>query len=269
MTLDALLNILLAVVVPGLMALIGGVLAARALPREIGKKNPEMWYWISGFVFLFLVSIVLAFVREVRSTAQQRAADQKAAQAELRSTGDIKYMQGQLDSINKVLSTLSSNSNPQQAIGILKSLIPHSGELARPAIERMSNKDLRGRISAFASQMRNWNAKWEQADEAFEQNQQAENMKIPLSDKAAMQQHFLKESQQSAQRSIQFRNEYNNQFAATAITYRDELIRRLGPQPIETGMNRPLALDEGWIERQSVIATANYLEKLANKLPDK
>jgi hypothetical protein len=107
------LNILLAVVVHGLMAVIGGILAAKALPTEPGKKNRETWYWISGFVFRFLVSVGLAFVQQIRSTKQQITTDEKATQAELKSNGEIKYMQGQLDTMNRVLGTVAANSDPK------------------------------------------------------------------------------------------------------------------------------------------------------------
>jgi hypothetical protein len=124
MTIDALLNILLTVGVPSLMALMGGILAAKALPTDPGTRNLERSLWVCGFLALFLLSIVLSFIQQVRNTTQQRAADGKAAQAELKSTGDIKYMQGELDSINKVLGTLSANSDPKQTAAILKGIMP-------------------------------------------------------------------------------------------------------------------------------------------------
>jgi len=133
-TLDALLNILLAVVVPGLMALIGGALAARALPTEPGKKNSEMWYWICGFVFLFLVSVVLAFVQQVRSSTQQQLAEEKTAQAELKSTGDIKYMQGQLDTTNKILGIVAANSDPKQTASLLQGLLATKSTLKKETL---------------------------------------------------------------------------------------------------------------------------------------
>lgn len=133
-TLDALLNILLAVVVPGLMALIGGVLAARALPTEPGKKNPEMWYWIYWFVFLFLISVVLAFIQQVRNSTQQQLAEQRAAQAELKSTGDIKYMQGQLDTTNRVLGIVAANSDPKQIASLLQGLLAAQSTLKKDTL---------------------------------------------------------------------------------------------------------------------------------------
>lgn len=124
MTIDALLNILLAVVVPLLMAALGGILAAKTLPSEVGKLNPEKWLWIASFIFIFLVSVVLGFVQQVRSTAQEKQTETKAHEKELRDSGEIKYMQGQLDSIGKIMSNLSSGSDPKQTAAILKGILP-------------------------------------------------------------------------------------------------------------------------------------------------
>jgi hypothetical protein len=96
-TTDAVLNIALSVVVPGLMALVGGILAARSLPSEPGKRNLEIWLWSGGFFALFLVSIILAFIQQVRSTTQDRVKEAIASQEKLSSHGEIKFMQGQLD----------------------------------------------------------------------------------------------------------------------------------------------------------------------------
>jgi len=249
------------------MALIGGILAVKALPSEPGKRSLKKVYWISGFLFLFVISVILAFVQQVRSTSQQLAAEQKAEQAELKSSGEIKYMQGQLDSINKVLSTVSANSNPQQTIGLLKGLIQPTRELSRPAIERMSNSDLRGRIREFASQMRNWDAASEETDRKLSDDHLVA-MRKAGSDEAARAKEWAQYTQSFTQRDVGYKNEYNNQFVATAISYRDELIRRLGPQPVEDFLTRPMAL-EGTVMHRTVVATANYLEKLANKLPEK
>jgi hypothetical protein len=139
MALDALLNILIAVVVPGLMAVIGGILAAKALPTEPGKKNREMWYWISGFVVLFLVSVLLAFVQQIRSTTQQLAAEQKAAQAELKSGGDIKYMQGQLDTMNRVLATVAANSDPKTMARLLRGVATDKSTLRKRTLALCSD----------------------------------------------------------------------------------------------------------------------------------
>jgi hypothetical protein len=133
-TLDAVLNIILAVVVPGAMALMGGILAARALQAEPGKKNPEMWYWISGFVFLFVLSIILVFVQQIRLTNKETAAEERAHQSELHSNGEIKYMQGQLETTNRVLGTLATNSDPKQTALLFKALLSATSTPKKDAV---------------------------------------------------------------------------------------------------------------------------------------
>jgi len=76
--------------------------------------------------------------------------------------------------------------------------------------------------------------------------------------------------QREGQLSNQFQLNYKNDFEVDAINYRDELIRRLGPQgpPNVPGpAHIPLSLN-GWIAPMSVNATAYYLEELAKKLPN-
>jgi hypothetical protein len=138
-TFDALLNILIAVVVPGLMAVLGGILAAKALPTEPGKKNGQMWFYVLVFVFLFLISVGLAFVQQIRSTAQQRAADEKAARAELKSTGDIKFVQGQLDTMNRVLGMVAANSDPKQLAILLRGVAPDKSTLKKRTLALCSD----------------------------------------------------------------------------------------------------------------------------------
>ena len=114
MTTDALLAISLNVVIPSLLAVAGGVLAIRAF-RD--AKSTERWAWLGVFVFLFLVAVVLAFAQQVLFTEEQKRSDDKAAQIEARRSDEAKYTQGQLsftqgqlESINKVLSTVVSRS---------------------------------------------------------------------------------------------------------------------------------------------------------------
>jgi hypothetical protein len=158
-TFDSMLEIALAVGIPGLMALIGGALAARALPTEPGKKNLEMWYWISGFMFLFLFSIILAFVQQIRATAKERATEQKTQQVELRSRGEVKYMEGQLDTMNRVLGTLATNSDPKQNALLFKALLSASSTSKRDPVSlgnlALRCSELANNIMRFAANQQN------------------------------------------------------------------------------------------------------------------
>lgn len=258
MTLDALLSILLAVVVPGLMALIGGVLAARALPSEPGKKNPEMWYWVGGFVFLFLISLVLAFVQQVRNTAQQQAANQKATQAELRSTGEIKYMQGQLDSINKVLSTLSSNSNPQQTIGILKSLMLQPSkdvDIICQKLEACPSPELRKRALLLANRL----------DDLYLQFDKAAREEVDAVHKPA---HEALIRGKRAMMSSRYRSDYEPE----VLEYRKVIISRLPPGSVDHSQDSLFDNQgPGWASFsiiENVNNIAGDLRQLASQLPE-
>jgi hypothetical protein len=125
-TLDAALNMFLAVIVPGAMAVMGGILAAKSLQTEPGKKNWAMWGWSFGFMFFFVSSVILAFVQQVRITSKETAAEEKTHQSELRSTGEIKYMEGQIDTMNRALGTLAANSDPKQNALLFKALLSAS-----------------------------------------------------------------------------------------------------------------------------------------------
>jgi zinc transporter ZupT len=91
MNVDALLAILLNVAIPSLLAVAGGALAIRALTDS---KRWERPIWISVFIGLAAGAVVLAFVQQVRLTAQQKQSDDKSAANELRMSNDNKYMQG-------------------------------------------------------------------------------------------------------------------------------------------------------------------------------
>jgi len=152
-TTDALLNVALAVILPLLMAVGGGILAARALPPE--DKKREMWIWILGFLFFFVLSIPLAFWQQVRSTNQQGAVEKAAASERLEARGEIKYLQGQIDTTNKILGTLVSNSDPKQIALIWKSLIQAAlGQSSREPKLSLGQEGLH-----LANEMQQW---WKQ-----------------------------------------------------------------------------------------------------------
>lgn len=264
MTTDALLNIAVTVILPFLMALGGGILAAKSLQSEVEKR-----FWIAGFIGVFLLCVSLSFVQQVRNTTQEQARENRDNQKDLTNTGNEKYMQGQLDSINKVLVTLSSNSNPNQTVAILKSLIPEMPQIIAPgqsALEKMSNKQLRSSVLSFVSRLRDSVSKYNRQQQDSMNQYQTELAQQPRTD-TTNQTAFLQMTQREMALSNQFQTDYKSSFAADASSYRDELIRRLGPQPPRSGtFNVPLSVD-GWIVPMSVDATATYLEELAKKFP--
>jgi hypothetical protein len=112
MTTDALLVILLNVAIPSVLAILGGILAARSLPAE--RIRYERWLWTSGFLGLALLAVVLAVIQQVRLTTYRVETDRKANETEGRLRADSKFTQGQLDTMTKVLTTLASTTTKPQ-----------------------------------------------------------------------------------------------------------------------------------------------------------
>lgn len=142
-----------------------------------------------------------------------------------------------------------------------------SAALQRPAIERMSNKDLQAKVISFATDLRKFVADFNTKQAQHTGQQMAAVEAIPSQDRTKQMQVWNEQNQITANMYSQFALEFKQNYFGPAVTYRDELLRRLGPQPAETNsLNRPLALD-GWVAPLSIDATANYLDKVARKLP--
>ena len=70
----------------------------KALPNA---KLVERSWWIAGFIFLFLIGLVLSIVQQVRITSAQQGADAVAHAKDIQNEGATKFTQGQLDSIKQ------------------------------------------------------------------------------------------------------------------------------------------------------------------------
>jgi hypothetical protein len=276
MTTDALLNIALTVGVPGLMALIGGILAARSIPSNSGKRTPEFYVWSSGFVVLFLLSVILSFVQQIRNTNQQIMRDSAASAIELRNNGDVKYMEGELASMNKVLGNISTRSDPAQIVGMLKGITlkppiqaPNQG-LEPPGIQKMTNGQLRARVIEFANQMRKFESDHEQQEEALFDGNQARPITVPTPEES--RKIFQERNTQIIRLDQNFRLEVSRSYLGPATEYKDEMLRRLGPQAPLSEQQRfelfwwPDSESQN-ISQWSVKATASDLENLARQLP--
>jgi len=231
-------------------------------PTEGTNKK---WWYRSTFITLGLAFVGLSIWQSDRLERKEAIASSQHQAEQVRNEGNLKFVQGQLDSINKVLGNMSNSNNPQQTAAMLKELLPHIDTSAKSALEKMRPKDLRSKVIEFANQMREWSSRHSQREMNASLALQAEIFAIPKENESQRQQVWNKSVQQMEQRNEQFKLEFKEQYLGTAISYKDELLRRLGPQQPETGIHQPLALDE-WIVPASVEATATYLEKLARKL---
>jgi hypothetical protein len=160
-TTDALLALSLNIVIPSLLAVAGAALAIRAFKDA---NSRERWTWIAVFAVLFVLAVGLGLVQQVRLTAQQRASDEKNAASELRLSNENKYTQGQLDSINKVLTTVATamvsngGSSPALLKELLKALASQAGDASKKIYSNTQLKEaafvvarkLRGLHQGFA-----------------------------------------------------------------------------------------------------------------------
>lgn len=262
MTPDALIAILLNVFIPSLLTLAGGILAIRSF-RDV--RSIERWVWISVFVFLFLVAVVLGFVQQVMLTSQQKKSDDKAAASELRSNGEIRYMQGQLDSINKVLTTTVSKSGDS---GLAKDLLKALASQASDAAKPYSNSQLRDAALDLARRLREFQFRFA-TDEA--KMYQTYFPQIAAANKNKDTEAADKIQGQLVSAEVALHNREQMEFGslrAEAMNMRTQLLNRLPPQP--DNMMVQLVLDRGVLAGASPIyEVASYIEQLARLLPER
>jgi hypothetical protein len=252
------------------MALVG---IEMTITPPVAERQKLKWIYRGAFVVLGAAFIALNVWQTERISTRETSERSLHEQEQRHSEGEIKYMQGELDSINRVLGVLATNSSPQQLASALRAATIARID-NRPALQRTSNGKLRKSVLAFCRQLRGFVAENDQQEEQIATQWQS-GIHMPTGtpteeQKQALNKAWEQMNQRLLQLSNQFQLGYKNDFEIDALNFRDELIRRLGPQgpPVVPGPGRtPLSLS-GWIAPMSVGATADYLEELAKKLPD-
>jgi len=237
----------------------------------LDRRAPER-KMVYRFAFCALGAIFIALSYKQSDISEKRARElaEKHQQEELRSEGNVKYVQGQLDSVNKVLGILAANSDPKQVAAALNGILPKTiasapTGLQPPAIERMTNKQLRDQIIDFCGQLRQFVK--QQDDRETTANNSFREQERAAKDQTERQKLFQEEIHSFEYRHNQMKYDFNSKYKASAIMYRDELIRRLGPQPPASTTGRETAaLDSDFVDTRFLDDTAAYLENLARKL---
>lgn len=224
------------------------------------------WWYRGAFAGLGLSFIALSVWQLARQTQKENASSNLHQAEQIRNEGNLKYMQGQLDSIKLVLGSISTNSTPQQMATILRNVLPHIDTSEKSALEKMNAKELQTKVIEFANSMREFSARWLQTEQKSSLDVRNKIMTIPDDNDPKKMEIWNEGVQQTNRIQSQFVLDFKVQFLGTAISYRDELLRRLGPQLPEKGMAPPTALD-GAIFPARIDETATYLENLARKLP--
>jgi hypothetical protein len=284
MTIDGLLSLALAIVIPFLLAAAGGVLAVRTLGDAAEKK--EKWVWIGVFILLLVIGIVLGVIQQVRITDQQRTADVDAAAERLRNEGNVKYTQGQLDSINKVLAQVvgevksSNSSTPEVTKALLEGALlasNRSNGIEAPAIQKMSNAQLRSKVIDLANDMSSFAS---QADVAQEQRD-IQHMST-MADARVKDGGVSPGPNQQKAWNIYTQSEQANytnlslmisqKYVGISTQYHQELERRLGPQKSSSSTEDVTALwsiiPTGHYSTTGLNVTAAVLERMARNLPN-
>lgn len=130
---DAILNVCLSVVLPGLMAIMGVVMSFRQ-SEDTPMSKKEQWWWIVAFLFVLSLNFPLAIWKETRTLKQQQAAEKKAEDAENRRISETQYMNGKLDTMAVVLSSISNR--PSDFSGLARGLANFAKETPQQALAR-------------------------------------------------------------------------------------------------------------------------------------
>jgi hypothetical protein len=242
----------------------------------------------TGFWGCALVAVSLVIWQGIRSNKAQagfRSDVQEARNASIGLARELGGVQGQVtqllqeqqvevakreqtqrDLITVVQAT--SQATRRQVLANMKSL-SSTVEAGKSALQKMSNKELRQKIKDYGDRILQFNSDHTISEEQTEMNyynQEAEAIRAQDRSKAdSLQQQHI---QWEIQNGHQFEVSFQEQFLVEGQAYREELINRLGPQPLNQPQHiMPSALD-GHIDMWSITATADYLEWVASKLPD-
>lgn len=271
-----LLDIVLNVAVYGLPIVLAGVgVYVTIYPPD--QQNKRLWTAsMLGFCVITLVAIGCQQYRATAASGKIQA-DNARQQGELKDSlhsNELsnQYLRGQLDTMAKVLGQVATGQSDTGKImlsalgGIVKQAAVASD--TRSAIEKMSNPVLRSKTLQLTKEMIEWAGKMDQAQRIMSDQRMAEMRTIGRTDKPKVDSAWNAWNLRDEQFFSNYQTEFRRDFLGAALAYRDELIRRLGPQPTpNSSQERPLAL-EGWIAPLSVPWTAAYLQRLAYKLPE-
>jgi len=86
------------------------------------EKTHRKWVYRGVFLTLGLLFVVMNIWSKQRTTAREQSERAELERERKINEGNIKYMQGQLDTQNKLLASLTANSDPKQVATVLAGL---------------------------------------------------------------------------------------------------------------------------------------------------
>lgn len=213
-------------------------------PEEEKKK----WAFRGAFIILGAIFIAASLWQSDRADRETKQANADHVAEQLRNEGNIKYLQGQLDSQNALLKTLAANSTPKQWAAALKAIpsVASPVPIRRPIspttrFANVSNASLRDMGIKLAQQIREAAHKADQV--LTEQPQDAVRVR-----------HAMQEALW----------EYTSKYQADAIVLREEIMSRL---PLIQRLNYEDSLYQYANNATVLEEVATDLESLAKRLP--
>lgn len=282
--LDLTLNILLGLFVT-ILTVWGGIVSAKSLPLG-EKKSTHIWGFILCGTIAFLLTVFIGF----RSHYAQRDSErqQKGLADSLKQTSESlnqeyalleqsrfseEFMKGQLNGLGMLVGRLNSDgtsasANLARAIRQIGEGFVHGTGIEPPAIQKMTGSQLRQRVIDFAQQMHKYASDFVVGTAKLVQTtNNMRNRNTALSDEQKRQ----GENGVIQGRSYLFQREFQETYLGDATEYKDELLRRLGPQKPMTWSQQSELIwgneSDTFITPASAMASAEYLDGLARQLP--
>jgi hypothetical protein len=273
---DLVIDVAAVAVVPLLMAVLGGILAAKTVDES---NKPR--FWIAGFWLLFLVGLLVAIVQQRNADKWSKHLDQsmgdthnelkstrqdldKANEALARSLAE----QGRLESLvqSEYVVAVASGADQRAMFGILDKWRQNNLNLGLSvqALHSLSNFELKAQVVAFASELR-------AAEKEYETDQTKRIGSVNALPGLGLSHRQLDSKRgeinsRTVQDTFRMLPQIQHLYFDRILGYEQELIRRTG-KSLPAGNN---SLNAEWSRAASFSVlgdSASVLEQLAQSLP--
>jgi hypothetical protein len=240
--------------------------------------------WVSAlFVFLTLVIVGLSAIQTYRNGKQQSElvgslsdVNQKliTTQNALQSSAlSQEFMKGQLSGLSMMVGKLNSDGSSDSA-NLVKALHQIGNDQSKstgvepPAIQRLTTSQLREKVNEFANNLRKATNDFREQQRQHFMNAQQEIYSIPGDQTDKRNKAILNMETSELVEEQNFELKIRQEYFDDATMYRDELLRRLGPQPPSGDWPAFWVGGAGMaiINEYSCDKTADYLQHLARQL---
>lgn len=282
---DLALFILLGIAVITL-AVWGGIVAVKALP-ENENRRPHLWMFIGCGVVAFVLTVVTGlrnYYAQKEATqiqtgmqgdlSQTRKDLEEARQSLEQSRLAEEFMKGQLSGLSLMVGKIGDSGYANSQI-ITKAIAtiakgPVAAGVEAPAIQRMTSGQLKSKVIDFVGQLRQMSAEMTVQTRQLADDQMRSTQSASSGDKNKVWDDF---SRRTANLYISHSEQIQSCCVVSATEYKDEMIRRIGPETPADLEKFPFTF---WMGGKSVMgptemnldSTAAYLEYLARKLPN-